>query len=282
MKKTRILAALLAIAVIILLALILLPQEEPVRSAETPMELTESVVVAAVPIAAYETITPEMLTTRDYPAGLVPEGSFASMDELADATALTDLSAQEMILANHVMTSPEQATKLALKVPEGYRAASVAVDDVSGVCNQIRAGDHVDVIVTTMDIDQNTLDALAAPGQSEASAEDEETENADGEHEIVSSARYVAVPLLQNIEVLSLDQAMADAPLAVDGQNRFYATVTLSVLPEDTLRLAWAFSEGQVYLALRGEGDGEIVEIQPYYLWDTFGIDAPAEGDDEP
>lgn len=281
MKKTRILAALLAIVVIILLALILLPQEETIRTADTPVELTESVVVAAVPIAAYETITPEMLTTRDYPAGLVPEGAFASMDELADATALTDLSAQEMILANHVMTSPEQATKLALKIPSGYRAASVAVDDVSGVCNQIRAGDHVDVILSTMDIDQERLDALSAFERGEVSGEDDETES-EPASDYLASNRYVSIPLLQNVEVLSLDQAMADAPLAADGLNRFYATVTLSVLPEDTLRLAWAFSEGQVYLALRAEGDEETVEIKPYYVWDTFGLEEPAEGDDAP
>ncbi len=281
MKKTRILAALLAIVVIILLALILLPQEESVRSPDTPVELAKSVVVAAVPIAAYDTITPEMLTTVDYPAGLVPEGAFTGMDELTGAKALTELSAQEMILANHVMTAPEQATKLALKVPDGYRAASVAVDDVTGVCHQIRAGDHVDIFFSTMDIDQNTLDAFSAFERGEVFGEDAGAES-EPASEYLASARYVTIPLLQNIEVLSLDQAMTDAPPAADGQNHFYATVTLSLLPEEVLRLAWAHNEGSVYLALRGVGDEQLVELQPYYVFDAFGLNAPAEGDDEP
>lgn len=261
MKKTRLLAALLALIAILVLALLLLPREE--KKIDLPVEETVPVVVAIMDIRAFETITAEMLTVREYPVSVAPQNAYTDPQQVAGARALAEIRALDPILEHHILTVGETPDQLALGIPEGMRAMTVSVDDVSGVSELLRVGDRVDVVVATKDIQQGVLDAVA------------ENRGGDAEQAEISSDRFVGMMLLQDLEVLALNQSLQDAPLAseISGDARYYQTVTLGVAPEDSVKLAWAFNDGRVYLILRAHGEDAAAEVQPYRAWDALGTD---------
>lgn len=235
MKRTRIIAALLSVIVIIILALVLLPQEKRIKTGGNGLK--RNVVVATMDIPAYTVLNEDMLEVIEYPEELVLAGSFENVEDLIGSTALVDMVMQEVVMKNHVAFNDETTQHLALNLEPGRRAMSVAVDDVSGVSNLLKVGDHVDIIVATDDITAN----------------------------VVNPDSPVGLMLLQNIKVVALEQTMFNAP--VDDSNRYYyQTVTLSLLPNETVKLACAMKDSSVYLALRPENDIENVYVVPVQL----------------
>lgn len=285
MKATRIIAALLAVVSIIALAAILLPDSAPQEEVQTEERI--SVVVAAMPIPAFTEILPEMLTTADYPEELVPAGAYFSVDELIGGKTLIGLNTLEPLTSGLVLPLDGKSDHMALNLEKGMRAMTVSVDDTTGVCNLIRAGDRVDVLAVTADMSAEVLtqlnkelmvEELLAQGQKLETiyTTGGDTGVADITQELledlsIRSERFVSLVLLQNIEVLALDQNYLSVTRLDDG-SAYYRTVTLSLTPEDTELLAQVAKDGTVWLTLRAEGDDEILDLEPVYIWDVLGL----------
>jgi pilus assembly protein CpaB len=119
---------------------------------------------------------------------------------------------------------------LAAVLEPGTRAASIGVDEVSGVSGLIWPGDRVDVILT-----QN-MDKASSVGM-----------------------RVVSEAVLQDARVIAVDQDIARAAQTqgpTTSVGHIARTVTLQISPKDSDRLAVARQLGHLSLAVRAMSDG--------------------------
>ena len=186
---------------------------------------TTKVAVAAVPMAYGTDITPDKIKFVDYPASSVPEGSFATYEQL------TPEGKRRVVLRSMAMNEPVLASKLggeglgpsiAYLLPDGMRAAAVRLNDVSGVAGFIQPTDSVDVLITRQ-----------IPG--------------------TGVEKSVTDVLLQNIKVIAIDQNAAGP----NGQPVLARTATLEVSPMDAQKLALAQQVGSLSLVLRKAGQDQ-------------------------
>jgi pilus assembly protein CpaB len=201
-------------------------------SSQKRVELTgtSKIAVAAFPMAFGVDVTPDKVRFVDYPNASIPPGSFNSIAQLLPGgqrrVALLPISINEPILASKLSSSGSGASIAAL-LPEGMRAATVRINDVSGVAGFVQPSDTVDVLITR----QN-----AGAAQS--------TQLSD--------------VLLQNVRVIAIDQQAKNA----DGTPKVARTATLEVTPIDAQKLALAQEVGSLSLVLRkpGEANNPVVE----------------------
>ena len=191
---------------------------------------TTKVAVAAVPLAYGTDITPDKVKFVDYPNSSIPPGAFMSAAQLLPEGkkrfALLPIGINEPVLATKISGSGQGASIAAL-LPEGMRAATVRIDDVSGVAGFVQPNDSVDVLIT------RTIQG----GQ---------------------TANQVTDVLLQNVRVMAIDQEARNA----DGTPKVARTATLEVAPLDAQKLALAQQAGSLSLVLRkpGETNNPVVE----------------------
>jgi pilus assembly protein CpaB len=191
---------------------------------------TTKVAVASVPLAYGVDITPEKIRFVEYPNTSIPPGAFTSAAMLLPAgkkrIALLPIAINEPILASKV-TGEGQGASIAALLPAGMRAASVRINDVSGVAGFVQPNDSVDVLITR---------SLPNGGQ----------------------ATQVTDVLLQNVRVIAIDQNAKNS----DGTPAVARTATLEVNPIDAQKLALAQDIGSLSLVLRkpGEENNPVVE----------------------
>jgi pilus assembly protein CpaB len=197
---------------------------------QAELQGTTKVAVASVPIAYGTELTPDKVRFVDYPNSSIPPGAFttpaALMPPGQKRVALMTIGVNEPILASKI-SGAGQGASIAALLPEGMRAASVRIHDVSGVAGFVQPNDSVDVLITR-----------AVQG---------------GE-----TAAQVTDVLLQNVRVIAIDQRSKNA----DGTPTVAKTATLEVNPLDAQKLALAQQVGDLGLVLRkpGEQDNPVVE----------------------
>ena len=193
------------------------------REKQVDVSGTTKVAVAAVPLAYGTDITPDKVKFVDYPTSSIPPGSFASAVQLLPEGkkrfALMTISINEPVLASKISGAGEGASIAAL-LPEGMRAATVRIDDVSGVAGFVQPNDSVDVLITR------------------------QLTGADGNQQVTDV-------LLQNIRVLAIDQEARNS----DGTPKLARSATFEVAPLDAQKLALAQKAGSLSLVLRKPGD---------------------------
>jgi pilus assembly protein CpaB len=171
-------------------------------------------------------ITAEKIRFIDYPANALPEGVFRSGAELLQPgkrrLALSPIAANEPILASKV-TGQGQGASIAALLPDGKRAATVRINDVSGVAGFVQPNDAVDVLIT------RTI----------ASADRQQ---------------QVTDVLLQNIRVIAMGQRARNEG---EGQPAPATTATLEVHPFEAQKLALGQQVGELNLVLRKQGEQE-------------------------
>jgi len=182
-----------------------------------------TVVVAAVPLGFGIALNRENVTEIPWAAGKMPEGAFATKDELfkdGRRVALAPLQRNELILKTKV-TGPGQRASLSSLLDEGKRAVTVRVDDVRGVAGFVLPGDRVDVVLIR-----------SAPGPSGT------TEN-------------ISDVMLQHVKVLAIDQ------LANEQKETptIAKAVTLEVDTDQAQKILLATNVGKLSLILRQAGE---------------------------
>jgi pilus assembly protein CpaB len=191
---------------------------------------TTRVAVASAPLAYGSDITPDKIRFVDYPNSSIPPGAFTDSVKLMPPgkkrVALMAIAVNEPILDGKI-SAEGQGASIAALLPEGMRAASVRINDVSGVAGFVQPNDSVDVLITRQ-----------LPG-------------ADGNQQATDV-------LLQNVRVIAIDQQAKNA----DGSPKLAKTATLEVAPLDAQKLALAQQVGDLSLVLRkpGETNNPVVE----------------------
>ena len=187
---------------------------------------TTKVAVAAAPLAYGMELTPDKVRFVDYPNTSIPPGAFTRATQLLPPgkkrVALLPIAVNEPILPNKISKEGEGASMSAL-LPDGMRAATVRINDVSGVAGFIQPNDSVDMLITRTVDGQEITDVL-----------------------------------LQNVHVLAMGRQAKDA----DGKPIPARTATLEVAPVDAQKLVLGEALGSLSLVLRkpGEPSNPVVE----------------------
>ena len=191
---------------------------------------TTKIAVAAVPLAYGTDITTDKVRFVDYPNSSIPAGTFTSaaalLPEGKQRFALMPIGINEPVLASKI-SGAGQGASIAALLTDGMRAATVRINDVSGVAGFIQPNDTVDVLITRS----------VANG---------------------AASSQVTDVLLQNVRVIAIDQEAKNS----DGTPKVARTATFEVLPLDAQKLALAQEAGNLSLALRkpGEQNNPVVE----------------------
>lgn len=185
--------------------------------ADEPEITTTTVVVAATPLRFGNKLEREHVRIVEWPAGLVPEGTFTTIEEVISdeepRVVLQSIEANEPILASKI-TGPGQRASLSTIISAGMRAMTIRVNDVLGVAGFVLPNDRVDLLLT---------------------------------REIIKNQPITDV-LLQNITVLGIDQK-ADQP--DEGTADVVKAVTIEVTVEQAQKITLASTVGTISLALR-------------------------------
>ncbi|MFL6747999.1 MAG: Flp pilus assembly protein CpaB [Sphingomicrobium sp.] len=207
------------------------------------------IAVASLPLGYGADVTPDKVKFVNYPATSLPPGTFRSMAELLPQgkrrVALRTIQVNQPLLAADLSGEGQNASIAAL-LPDGMRAATVRINDVSGVAGFVKPNDTVDVLITRQPI-------------------------GGGE-----GAQQVTDVLLQNIRVIAMDQDAAGA----DGKPVVSRTTTLEVTPVDAQKLALGQQLGTLSLVLRKPGEEQnIPSVETVSLQDLrysyYGSMAP-------
>lgn len=176
-------------------------------------------------IAYGEMITEADIALIDYAVEFVPEGSFATLEELfpdgmdQPRVVLRQMEINEPILAVKV-TEPGGDTGITSRLDRGMRAFTIKVDVASGVSGFLRPTDRVDVYWTGS---------------------------------LAGGDRQSFTQLIKSgVEIIAVDQTSNGSDL--DGAS-IARTVTVQVSPQDVGTLAQAQSSGALSLSLVGEND---------------------------
>lgn len=195
--------------------------------AQSPQGMVR-VAVASVPLNYGDDVTMEKVKFVSYPKASLPPGAFhttaALLPEGKRRVALRPIQVNQPLLASDLSGEGQNASIAAL-LPDGMRATTVRINDVSGVAGFIKPNDTVDVLITRQ--------ALAGAG---TGSEDR------GE---------VADVLLQNVRVIAMGQSASGGK----GQARVTRSATLEVTPVDAQKLVLGQQLGSLSLVLRKPGD---------------------------
>ena len=180
-----------------------------------------TIVVATQPLAFGATVSPDNITEIPWGAGALPDGAFASKDDILKdgrRVVLSPFNRNEPVLRSKI-TGPGQRGSLSSLLEEGKRAVTVRVDDVRGVAGFVLPGDFVDVVLI-------------------------------GEDPALQRENYSEI-LLHHVKVLAIDQ------LASERQEHptVAKAVTVEATPEQAQKILLASNVGKLSLILRQPGD---------------------------
>jgi pilus assembly protein CpaB len=187
------------------------------------VEHVGTIVVATSPLAFGSEMTPNNVAEIPWAASFIPEGAFATKQDLfkdGRRVVLAALEPNEPILRSKI-TGPGQRGSLSSLLQEGSRAVTVRVDDVRGVAGFILPGDYVDVVLIR--------------------AEEGSRRDRDNYSDI----------LLQQVKVLAVDQLASER----QEQPTVAKAVTLEVTPEQAQKVLLATNIGKLSLILRQPGE---------------------------
>src|SRR5574341_758456 len=201
------------------------------------------VVVTAADLTYGVKLESTMLRVVRYPKDAVPAGAFASTDSVIGQTTKVFLGAREPVTATKLSS---RGGGLSMLVRPTMRAASIEVNQVSGVSGFVLPGHRVDVL-TTVDPRNN------------------------GESAVTRT-------LLQNIEVLAAGQKTQQP----DSRPITVQSVTVLVDPIGAEMVAHAQHEGEIHLVLRNPDDIEQVAVETFSPHQMMGNSAPSKPGPKP
>jgi pilus assembly protein CpaB len=223
--RAVIVVAILAVAIAVVASVALYnylkSKETELREVREAAVATEKVVVVTREIPIGTPVEGTQVRVADWPKANVPKGAFSSTEAVTGRVALQTLMEGDIITEPKLRPTEGPPGIMTYKIPEGHRAMTVAVDQVSGVAGFITPGSMVDIVLTTATGDRR------GP---------------------------MSKIIFQNVPVLATGQIIETK----EGEPQIVPTVTLDVTPDDAERLATATSEGQLRLLLRRVGDTEM------------------------
>jgi pilus assembly protein CpaB len=180
-----------------------------------------TIVVATQPLLFGATVSADNITEIPWAAGALPDGAFASKEDILKGgrrVVLSPFNRNEPVLSSKI-TGPGQRGTLSSLLEEGKRAVTVRVDDVRGVAGFVLPGDFIDVVLI-------------------------------GEDPALQRENYSEI-LLHHVKVLAIDQLASER----QEQATVAKAVTVEVTPEQAQKILLASNVGKLSLILRQPGD---------------------------
>lgn len=203
-------------------------QQQNQPALATQQKNTLSVVVAKRPIDAGTRLESIDLEIKEWPQEAVPLNAANYPESLIGRITSSDVASGEPILPNKLIDKDTQT----LAIPEGYRAMTIPINNISGVGGFINPGARVDLITVV-------------PKATGASTEEKTEEK-------------ISKILLQNVKVLATSGKGGDlSKAAKKPTDAPTSTITIAVPAEDAVKLALAFDNGNgnIQIILRGFQD---------------------------
>ncbi len=244
MKKIRIIAILAAILTAVLVYVFFANINKP-----NEVEMT-SVVTAKVDISKDMVISKDMLTVVELPSEAVNSFAAHNINEVVGKVVNGPVVKDEQIITTKLVEPGESVASLAYAIDEGQRAFTVAVNEVSGVAGLLQPQDYVDVLMII------TIDNIVETQNTEGVQNVEGVQTAEETESSVVSRTY-STELFQNIKILAVGKRL-DTKLP--DEETEYSTVTLSVTPEQAVKLNLAVASGEIRLILRSPLSSEITD----------------------
>lgn len=226
MKSKAIIPLILGLAVGVATVKLAINTIRKAQAGNQPITMVQTV-RAKQDIDPYNTITAEMVEVIETPASLlVPDSDRCeTLESVLGRVSAKPIPQFAPVLQS--MLAPEGTLAgMVGRIPEGYRAVSVRIDEVTGVAFQISPGDWVDVIVV--------MDVARSRG---------------------AGRDTIAEVILQNVQVAAIGYATASASRSGVGKIKPAKSVTLMVAEAYVPKLHLASTRGKITLAMRGHGD---------------------------
>jgi pilus assembly protein CpaB len=188
-----------------------------------------AVVQARTDIGAYEEISPEMVQAIEIgESALAPPQERIAGVELAVGRVTAKPIPQNAPVLKSMLAPEGTKPRMVGRIPPGFRAVSVKIDEVTGVAYQMQAGDWVDVIVV-MDLESGSS----------------------------AKRETIAEVILQHVQVAAVGRGSSNEAESAGGKGTVKPaqSVTLLVKEEDVPKLHLAATRGKITLAMRGEDD---------------------------
>ncbi len=249
-KQAFIVAAVIALGAAALVYTVLKKQARALSPAEP---LSTTVVVPKTTIPVDTTITAAMVETstilrKDAPA-----------QALTDANQAIGQLAQFELLKGRALTRADVMARsarggLTFVIPESMRAATVALDPITGVAGFIQPGDRVDVLAT-----------------------------------FVQAEMTVTKTILQDVQVLAMGRITSrpspkkavatDEGAEKEGEEapaiQEVTSATVAVTPHEAQILILSASKGTIAMVLRARDDREMAALMPSNDWALAGLKPP-------
>jgi pilus assembly protein CpaB len=181
--------------------------------------------------------------SQDHPEGLEARRDVHKIDEILGQISGSTIFENEQIISTKLLSIEDAG--LAFKIPKGYRAFAISVDEIAGVGGHVRPGNYVDVM--------GIFDFGDTVKQDQR-----------------------AVTLLQNVYVLAAGDDLGQAvPVNVSGRDEglaekadairsnplmraslMYNSVTVMLSPDEAQKIMLAQEVGALTLALRSLWEG--------------------------
>jgi pilus assembly protein CpaB len=204
------------------------------------------VVVAGKELARGDILRKDVLREIDWPADSVPEGAFASVQQILGDGSQERRARRSMVAGEPVLQAKVSGfggrDTLGETLHVGMRAVSIRVNDVSGVAGFLLPGDRVDVLLTRQ---------LGNGGGKDLATD----------------------VILQNVVVLAIDQLTDEQR----DKPQVARTATVEVAPEDAQKLALAMQVGTLSLALRNVVATEPVATDRVHVSDLVREQEPRD-----
>lgn len=254
-RKLILLCAFFALMIFIILYSTLSSFEDK-KEEKTPEVAGVAVIEAATDISPRTVITDDMLKASVVPESLLPPGA------LTDKKLIVGHKAGVTILAGDVITRRKLDVSAAAGfqglIPDGMRALSFGINDISGVSGFAKPGDHVDILLISSQDGKNRVtskmllrDVLllainkSSMGQSYVAPKKDDK---DGKDE-------------------SNGNKMPTAPRRTDTSSMGTpAVATVALSPYDAAKLTASLQVGQVQLMLRPADGAAETESVAYYV----------------
>lgn len=190
-----------------------------------------SVVFAAADLKPGETITADMLTTREIPKAEVPEDAMLKITDVVDRAARSNLDQGDLIREKK-LAERGAGRGMAALIKTGMRAFTIQTPSFSSsLAGFLQPGNKVDVLLTV---------------NSSGGSDD-------------PSGGATTTTLLQNAEILAV-HTQVNTPTSNKIDPDQTKSVTLLVTPDDAALLDLGQNKGTLHLSLRNLKDTEMVK----------------------
>jgi pilus assembly protein CpaB len=286
-KRSGMLIMLVGVAIALVAGLMVLAmgrQAAAQQQAEVPQVL---VVMAAHDVAQGAAIAADALVVQAFPADFVPQGAIPAPEQAVGKYTVTQLVKGQIVLASQLSVT-KRVGNLALSVPNGKVAVALPMTDLMSTSGGLKAGDHVDILLTLNLKEIQLKEPQAIPtGNGTATASVPAAAGNDG------SKNPITQTTLQNVEVLSVGEVVDDSSTGGSSSNATGISTSASgsstkQVPaiivlldhQDALVLKYAKDSGGVVdLALRAPDDTAQAKTDTVtidMLFERFGFRRPA------